>query len=216
MNMNVLYDHTIGRSAAILAIVAVLILGCSTQTESDMPESIRDVALETPIALADVKLLDDQQQPVTLENFTGHWTLVTFGYTHCPDICPATLSQIGMLYKLVQQDGVKDLPRVYFVSVDPQRDALEYLGEYTRYFNTAFIGISGDQQALKNFEDQFGVFHRYEKQSGSENYLVDHSADIFLVDPQARIVASFQPPMNLRQVADLYAGFVDYYAGKQS
>lgn len=216
MNMKILSKHTIGLVAVIVMMAAMLILVFGSNNKQTLPQNIRDVAMQPPISLSDIDLYDDSKRSVSRDQFTGRWSLVTFGYTHCPDICPATLSQMGMLYKLFrEQAGIETLPQMYFVSVDPHRDAAEYLGDYTRYFDQSFIGVSGNEQALVNFEKQFGVYHRYQNQPGSDNYIVEHSADIFLIDPQARIVASFQPPMNLRQVASQFTGFVKYYAGNQ-
>lgn len=187
----------------------------SSRAGQDMPAALRDVAMLPPLSLGDVSLLDDASKPVDRRSFTGHWSLLAFGYTHCPDICPATLSQMHMLYKVFRtQQSAEQLPQFYFVSVDPERDPLSDLGEYTRYFDTSFKAISGNIQAVTDFESQFGVEHRYEQQSGSDNYIVLHSSRVFLLDPQARIVASFQPPMDVRQVASQYTGFVQYYAGK--
>lgn len=217
MTRRLLNNHTIGLVAVIGMMTAVLVWVFGHDETQALPETIRDVAIWPPVSLGQVDLMDDKQQSIKHEQFTGRWSLVAFGYTHCPDICPATLSQMGLLFKLFrEQQGMDVMPRMYFVSVDPQRDPLDYLGEYTRYFDKSFVGISGSQQALADFEKQFGVYHRYLTQPGSENYIVEHSADIFLVDPRARIVASFQPPMDLRRVASQYTGLVKYYAGNQS
>jgi protein SCO1/2 len=202
---------------AMLIIAAVLLYSNQNGGKNALPENIRDVAIVPALPLRSVDLHDHETRAVKLDNFTGRWSLVTFGYTHCPDICPATLAQMRQLYRAFRDyPEPLSLPQFYFVSVDPQRDALEYLGEYTRYFDPSFIGLSGDNQALQAFEKQFGVAHSYVQQRNTENYIVIHSAKIFLIDPRGHIVAGFEPPMDIRRVAGQYAGFVHHHAGHES
>jgi protein SCO1/2 len=149
---------------------------------------------------------------VNLDSIAGHWTFVFFGFTNCPDICPATLTQLVVLNTVLKKSG-PDYPSVqfYFVSVDPERDTPEHLATYINYFDKSFVAVSGDMQELLAFEKQFGVFHRFVEQPGGRSYTVEHSADTFLIDPAGRIVARFQPPMDINKVASQYAEFVNYY-----
>jgi len=215
VSKNRLVEYMTGMIALIAVVVGVVLYSGSTSQRNALPETIRDVAMLPAVSLQEVNLYDHHSQSVELGDFTGHWSLVSFGYTHCPDICPATLAQMAALYRTFrQQQTAVVLPQFYFVSVDPRRDPATYLGEYTRYFDASFIGLSGRPNALHSFEKQFGVTHSYVQQANNDNYIVVHSAKIFLLDPQARIVASFEPPMNIKRVAGQYAEFVERYAGR--
>lgn len=212
------YSKYIKALATVIAIIAVVLLYSYYAGEKNsLPENIRGVAIMPALPLQSVDLYDHETQDIKLGNFTGRWSLVTFGYTHCPDICPATLAQMRQLYKAFRNyPRPLSLPQFYFVSVDPKRDPPEYLGEYTRYFDPSFIGVSGDNQALQVFEQQFGVAHSYVQQRNTDNYIVVHSAKIFLIDPRGHIVASFEPPMDIPRVASQYADFVQRYAEYES
>jgi protein SCO1/2 len=114
------------------------------------------------------------------QEYRGQVVLVFFGYTHCPDVCPLTLSRIkSALSKLGEQAGQV---RVLFVTVDPARDSLQELKHYTGFFGPQFIGLRGDPTALREFTKKYRVSYGYDKPDTKGNYNVSHSNAIYVFD----------------------------------
>jgi len=201
---------------ALLFSAPIIIIGV-VQNDDDsilqhLPESIQPVAVNPPVPLQDFTLTSHKLKSVNKSDFTGKWSFVFFGYTNCPDICPATLSQLVLVNKLLQQK-YQDVspPQFYLVSVDNPRDTTEKLAAYIEYFNKDFVALRGNDSQLAIFEDIFGVFHRAEKADLRGNYAVAHSSETFLVNPDGEIVAKFSPPMDIPQIAQLYSQIVSYF-----
>lgn len=129
------------------------------------------------------------------EDLKDHWSLLFFGYTHCPDICPITMNVLAQSAELVNKEGMV-FPEVFFISVDPQRDTVEMLGEYVRYFDSAFTGVTGEIKMIEALTLQAGIaFMKVPSNTADkENYLVDHSASILLINPQGNLKAYLKPP----------------------
>ena len=124
---------------------------------------------------------------VTDETYRGKWLLVFFGYTSCPDICPTTLSEIaGALEKF--GPGAVRLQAI-FITVDPKRDTPEVMGKYTAAFDARIIGLTGSPQQIAAAEKAYGVDSAsHEKGAGGEDYVVDHSSYIYVMDPSGKFV----------------------------
>jgi protein SCO1/2 len=148
------------------------------------------------------QLMKDDNVPFSKEDMTGHWTLMFFGYTHCPDICPTTLNTLAQAKKLFHQKSKNKFPRVVFVSVDPARDTTDVLGEYVRYFDSSFIGITGEDKMLQAYTLQLGVVYmRAPPETGSKgNYVVDHSSTVLLLNPAGELQAYLQPPHSAESI----------------
>lgn len=146
--------------------------------------------------------LSGTQGDVTRQTLEGQWTFVFFGYTYCPDVCPTTL---GVMKKVRSGLNRDEQPRVLFVSVDPARDSLDLLKGYVSAFDPTFIAATGSDEALAPLLKHFGaMFQRNNGSADQGHYTVDHTAAIFLVDPQARLKAVFSPPfMPQTMLADL-------------
>lgn len=125
--------------------------------------------------------------------FSGNWTLLFFGYTYCPDICPTSLNTLAQVKSQLVANGVTP-PKVLFVSVDGQRDRPDRLAEFVRFFDADFQAAVGSDQALLPLARHLGVFYqRHDKGDGSP-YSVDHSSAVYLIDPQGRLKAVFAWP----------------------
>ncbi|HSN17872.1 MAG TPA: SCO family protein [Gammaproteobacteria bacterium] len=167
--------------------------------------------LHDPKPLPDFSLADTTGGTFTKASLVGHWNLLYFGYTHCPDACPTTLAALD---KFTAQTGrlPKQLkPRVYFVSVDPKRDSLELLKNYALYFNPAFTGATGSLDALHALTTPLGVDFSYGKPDAKGDYAVDHTSFVVLVDPRAEEVALFSPPMEPARMAADYRAILKFY-----
>lgn len=142
--------------------------------------------------LQDFQLRDQDNQTFTRERFNGRWSVVFFGYTHCPDICPLTLAEAKGFYNALQGTPYQAETQVVFVSVDPKRDTAEVLKRYVSYFDPAFIGVTGARAQLDLLTRPLGIYYAY--QGDGDEYVVDHSAVMVLIGPQARLRAIFSPP----------------------
>lgn len=130
----------------------------------------------------------------------GRWSIVFFGYTYCPDICPTALATlVQMRNELVRQGATP--PQVVFISVDPQRDTPEVLRQYARSFDPAFLSVGGSDVALAPLVKQLGVYYFRHDKTGDPHYVVDHSAGLYLIDPQGRWRAFFPPPQEGQKLA---------------
>ncbi|MDP2714220.1 SCO family protein [Rheinheimera sp.] len=144
--------------------------------------------------LADFNLTDQFGEAVNRERLYGQWTLAFVGYTYCPDICPLTLAKLaGVQPELA---AMVDQPlKVWFISVDPKRDNTEQLHNYVSYFEQEnVLGMTAGHEQLFPFVRQLGLMYALSSTT-AEDYLVDHSASVVLINPQGQLVAMFKPPM---------------------
>jgi protein SCO1 len=156
-----------------------------------IPSLETGTSLPQPRTLAPFNLVDTHGATATLDALRGHPTLVFFGFTHCPDVCPTTLSLLASVQK---QAAIPKL-KVALISVDPERDTPEQLGKYIESFGGEFIGLTGAPPDIVNATKSFGVASSRVELAGG-NYTMDHSATVFALDSDARIVAVFTPPFN--------------------
>ena len=151
--------------------------------------------LSKPMAIPEFSLTDHQGNTFTQDSFRGHWNFLFFGYTHCPDVCPAALATLNQVDQLLKEASTATKPRTIFISVDPERDTVQRLTEYVSYFNPAFIGITGEEPQIQALTKPLGIgFWRVPEQKSEENYLIDHSATILLVNPDNQLQALISPP----------------------
>jgi len=135
----------------------------------------------------------------------GHWTLVFLGFTFCPDVCPTTLAELAQAQKRWEALPEATRPRVLFVSVDPERDTPGRIGEYAHAFHRDTLAATGDLPALENFARALAlVFSKVPAPAGApaDQYTVDHSATIALLDPQGRMAGILQPPLKPNAIAE--------------
>ena len=144
-------------------------------------------------------LIKDNGDAFTQDDITGHWSLLFFGYTHCPDICPVTMGVVAQAKRTAAADN-QLFPDVFFISVDPQRDKLEMLGEYIRYFDRDFTGVTGKQELIKALTLQMSVVYlkipAADQTAGlsDDNYLIDHSSALLLLNPEGKLTAFLDSP----------------------
>jgi len=131
----------------------------------------------------------------------GAWTLLFFGYTHCPDVCPTTLGTMKQVEALLAKDPAAAPVNVVFVSVDPERDTAKALSEYVGYFSKRFVAATADNATLQSLASAVGVVFIKSPQAGGD-YTMDHTASLLVVDPQARLHALFRPPFDAGAIAE--------------
>ncbi len=143
--------------------------------------------LATPMKAPDFTLTSQDGRRITPEDFPGKLLAVFFGYTSCPDVCPLTLSNLSRA--LEETEGSTDRIQVLFVTVDPERDTPERMAAYLRAFDPSFLGLTGTEDEIRSVASEFGVF--FARHGDGESYTVDHTARVFVIDPQGRIPLTF-------------------------
>lgn len=143
--------------------------------------------------LPDFDLIDQHGRPFTRRALAGHWSMLYFGYTNCPDLCPATLTSLAAMEKLLPANSAS-LPKVVFVSVDALRDTPPQLAAYVPYFDPGFVGVTAaDQAHIEAFAAKVGIAVAISHEPDG-SYLVDHSSAILVVDPAGRLAAILTGP----------------------
>ncbi len=193
---------------ALPALVAVLaaVLGAVVALQGNRPEPLRKaLVLDSPRPLPVFSLTDHDGASFDRARLEGHWTLMFFGFTHCPDVCPTTLFTLARVAEQLGNLPDQDRPEVVMVSVDPNRDTPEILASYVAYFHPGFVGVTGDMPRILGLTQAMGVAFAYTPVEGSEGgYAVDHTASIFLVDPTGRLAAIFGSPHVADDIAHDY------------
>lgn len=150
--------------------------------------------LAPPRQLADFSLIDNHGRSFGEQNLRGHWSLLFFGYTNCPDYCPTTLTTLAAMEKQLRAAKTAPPPQVVFVSVDAKRDTPERLNQFVPNFDPAFIGLTAaSQPAIEALAKKWGVAVNIQS-AANGNYIVDHSAVIFVIDPRGRLTAVLSEP----------------------
>ena len=161
------------------------------------PASFRGTTFAEPYpAASEIDLARSDGSRFRLSELRGDIVLLFFGYTSCPDVCPATLAELRQaLSELKEQDAER--VKVVFVTVDPERDSPERVQEYVDRFNPAFIGLSGTQTELEKTWAEYGVYREIAAEQSAAGYIVNHTARVSLIDRQGnlRISFSFDTPV---------------------
>lgn len=133
----------------------------------------------------DFRLTDHNGRIRTLADFRGKAVAIFFGYTHCPDVCPTTLSDFAAALKLLGAQAER--VQVIFVTLDPQRDTPEILKRFVPAFNPSFLGMVADDETLKRLAKEYKVVYQKTSVKAADDYLIDHSAGTYIYDPQGRL-----------------------------
>ena len=174
----------------VLCTFLLVLAGCS----ESLPESYQP--LPQRIKLSGVNLYDQNGQTIHEQSLEGKWSLVFFGYTYCPDVCPTTLAELNRVASKVTSEQLQ----VVLVSVDPERDNPEQLKNYIEYFNPRFQAWSGETNNIEMLARQLHIF--FQKQPHGESYLMDHSSQVVLVNPQGEYEGFFTAPLKPQEMSD--------------
>lgn len=195
-------QRSIKRTVILLLIFVVIIVGGFVHTMLK-PRLLSPAALRANSAfvfervrdIGDFALVDDNAQPFGPAQLQGKWSLLFFGYTYCPDICPTTMVLLNQFYAKLKPELARDL-QVVMVSVDPARDDVAKLHDYVRYFNPQFRGVTGEFMALQKFATALNIpFAKVP--GGGDNYQIEHSGSIAIIDPQGHYVGFLKAPHEL-------------------
>lgn len=198
-----------------IAILASLGMGVVLGAQQFSPAPSLAIAqlLPEPKALPNLALENQRGEAVNSNSFAGHWSLLFFGFTSCPDFCPFELQKLGKVLNLM---GAGDELQVVFVSVDPERDGREKLADYVGFFHPHIIGLRGSNPELAMFAQFFGAaYDRSAIVDGNllsipaginlptnvgDQYQVNHSTRIFVVNPAGKFIGSFAPPYTAEEI----------------
>jgi len=199
--------------ASVLALGLGLWLGMILTSPSVVePPTISGILFSEPKEIENFTLRDHTGQPFHRNRFLGKWTFLYFGYTYCPDVCPLTLMELAKVQRRLAEKQLDQDTAYMLISVDPQRDTPQRLGEYTRYFNPKFLGATGAPEELSKLAQQFGVIYmRAPAQEDEAHYTIDHSSTVILIGPDAHLHAIFTPPHKPEVMVSDFMKICEYY-----
>jgi protein SCO1/2 len=190
----------------ILMVVLILLAGATlwvSAVRQDLPAPAVATVLPEPLRLPAVQLTDQRGLDFSTAELVGTFSLMFFGFTNCPDICPITLQTLANVEAELQAKGL-DTPRIVFVSVDPDRDTPAQIERYLGNFSANFVGITGSQQALQPLLAALGVTVERHQHPGEEAYNVIHNSTVYLIGPRAEWLAIFSAPHDATVIATDY------------
>jgi protein SCO1/2 len=153
-------------------------------------KGIASVSTGETVSLGGPFSLTDQNQMLRTEkDFGGKYTLVFFGYTYCPDVCPATLAIMGAALDKMGSRGERIVP--LFITVDPKRDTPDKIKSYLSSFGTRFVGLTGTPDQIAAVAKEYRVYYREHPAEDGGAYTVDHSGVIYLMDPNGKFIANY-------------------------
>ena len=194
-------DQQVGIRRTIIIIVCFIVLvifGFIWRMNQPVIMSVQDlringaIVLNTPRKFSDFDLIDHRGDAFTLERLKGQWSMIFFGFTNCPDVCPTTLATLNETYSKLK-DSEKENLQVIMVSLDPERDTVDKLDQYMPYFNAEFVGVTGNKHFIKRFTTEINIAYN-QVPLGGEDYTVDHSSQIVLVNPNGHYHGFFKSP----------------------
>lgn len=194
-------DQQVGIRRTIIIIVCFIVLvifGFIWRMNQPVIMSVQDlringaIVLNTPRKFSDFDLIDHRGDAFTLERLKGQWSMIFFGFTNCPDVCPTTLATLNETYSKLK-DSEKENLQIIMVSLDPERDTVDKLGQYMPYFNTEFVGVTGNKHFIKRFTTEINIAYN-QVPLGGDDYTVDHSSQIVLVNPNGHYHGFFKSP----------------------
>ena len=197
----------IHKTVLILVAVIALVLGLTVSKVLDAPQpDARAALLDAGIvllpqsrALPALNLLDEQGAAQALDRLTGRWTLLFFGYTFCPDICPTALAELRQLRARLPAELLERY-RVVMVSVDPQRDTPEQLRQYLGFYNAGYSGLTGELADIQKLATAVSIPF-IPGDTSKERYTVDHSGNLAIIGPDGRQRGFIRAPLNVDKLA---------------
>jgi protein SCO1/2 len=160
-------------------------------------------------------LMDPRGKAVTSEDFRGRFQLVAFGFTSCPDVCPTTLLEMKQILETLGDKAARLQP--VFITVDPERDTAEVLREYTGAFHPAILGLTGKPELVRRAADNFKVRYQKVREPGAppQSYTMDHTAGMFLVGPDGRLLVRFVYGTPAADIAGRIGSLMEEFGGRR-
>ncbi|HNJ12663.1 MAG TPA: SCO family protein [Anaerolineales bacterium] len=176
-----------------------IILGLVTGVYFFRPHTFHGTVIQSPETSYDFNLTGGKGD-VSLSDFRGKLVLIYFGYTFCPDVCPATLGQVNQAMKQLGSKA-EDI-QLIMISLDPERDTPAKLEEYVAHFNPTFLGITGTQEQVDTVASLYGIFYEKKEGSAASGYLIDHTATLMVIDREGYLKLVFPFGVTADEIAD--------------
>lgn len=183
-------------------IIAVATIGLVFGVFLVKPYSLKGSVIDPPVPAPTFNLDSSHGKEYNLVAHQGKFVLVFFGYTFCPDVCPTTLYELKELNKRLG-DKANHLEFV-FITLDPARDTKDQLTRYLASFDDSFYGLTGNEEKLSEVWKDYGVYREIQPSVSTSNYLIDHSARLYLIDPKGQLISTYLSGM---PIDDLVADF---------
>lgn len=158
------------------------------------PYAFHGTVIQSPDRDSNFTLTGPTGERISLYDFRGQAVLLYFGYTFCPDVCPATMVELAQAVEILGDEA--DKAQVMMISIDPQRDTPEKLQAYVEHFDPSFIGVTGSEDEIAAVATQYGIFYEKHEGTAATGYLIDHTASVVVIDPDGylRLVYPFGTP----------------------
>lgn len=167
-------------------------------------DQFKGTLLQQPREISHFSLVGIDNLPFDNHSLYGQWTMIFFGFTHCGYLCPTSLAELAKMYRLLEKDQVRPLPKVMMISLDPQRDSLPKLANYVKSFDPHFYAARGKSEEVVKMTRELGVVYAkiaVSNDKEADNYDIQHSGAVMLFNPQGELSAFFTSPLH----ADLLA-----------
>jgi protein SCO1/2 len=191
-----------------VAVIAIAVINYGVMHSNPAPKNIKidGTFLTTPTTINDFKLTDNKNKPFTKDNLKGHWTMLFFGFTNCGMVCPTSLAELNKMYQTLQKELPENqMPQVVMVSVDPERDTVERLNGYVTTFNPHFMGAVGSIDETEALKKQLHIVSgKMQVGTAKNQYTINHSAEILIFNPDAKLQAYFSYPHQAAQMVNDY------------
>lgn len=185
----------------ILFVVCAMSLGMATQQLWAKFTKVQYAAYGTlltkPRPMPPFTLEGTAGYPIDLDHLAGHWTYLFFGFTHCASICPVTMAELATMYRSISHHKNLPKPLVVMITLDPKRDDIKRMKDYVQSFHPEFVGASGGERDIQSLAHYLGVAYTYVKsnaQKRTDDYSIEHTGAIMLLNPRGELVAFFTPP----------------------
>ncbi len=203
------------RVVGIIVVIIVILAGLGVYSHfkqknaAQANQGASETLLPSPKTLSNFTLTDDTGKPYTNDNLKGHWTILLFGFSHCGDVCPLSMTELNKMYLQLQNELPADkLPQVAFISVDPARDTPEVLHNYVKNYNPNFTGATGDAANLNIFVKEMGVYYAKKASQDPNVYGMDHSSQVFLFNPDGNWIGILNFPFQAAQLTKSYENLI--------
>lgn len=195
----------------VTGVVVLSMLGAYYYARSKK-EAARDKTRRAEIGKAKIggtfDLIDHTGKPRTSEDFLGKWILLYFGFTHCPDICPDEMEKMAKVYDTLKADRASSKKNSFigevvplFITVDPDRDQVPQVAEYIKEFHPEMVGLTGTEEKIKQACKAYRVYYSAGPKDDDEDYIVDHTIIIYLIDPDGQFIDYYGQTKTADQVA---------------
>jgi protein SCO1 len=178
--------------------------------EVPLPATENASVFAPPRAISGLDLIDQDGQAFDADSLKGGWSVVFFGFTHCPDVCPTTLTVLKHMRAQLQDLPVAEQPRVLLVTVDPERDTAARLKEYVRFFDASFGAVTGTTDGIQQAANAFSIPYAKVPLDGG-GYTMDHGSGVFLIAPDGQNIAYSSPPLDAETLARDYRKVLQYH-----